>query len=312
MGGFLFSIFKTARPRQWLKNLGLFTTVLITGHIFEGPALTNTTWGFVAFCLLSSSNYIFNDVMDVARDRKHPFKKFRPVASGKLPVPAALITSVLFALVGIAISYSLGTAFFLLSIIFIVLEYTYTLFFKHISVIDILAITAAYFLRVYAGEAITGYHISVWLALAALSLALFLAIGKRRAELTLIQGYKGGFPSETRASLSHYSERLLDTYTAMFANSTFITYAFYTFLEKPSTQGFFFRGYTDFASDLPGRKWMMITIPFVLYGIMRYMQLIYEGQGESPEKVLTSDAPLLTTVILWIVSAFLIIYGIGG
>jgi decaprenyl-phosphate phosphoribosyltransferase len=311
MGSILFAIIKTARPRQWLKNLALFATILITGHIFEPKAFSVTLWGFIAYCLLSSSNYIFNDVMDVSRDKKHPFKKFRPVASGELPASSALITSVSFVILGLTISYFLGNAFFLLSIVFIVLEYSYTLFFKHITVIDILAITAAYFLRVYAGEAATGYHISVWLALAVLSLALFLAIGKRRAELTLIQDYKGT-ASETRASLSHYSERLLDTYTAMFANSTFITYAFYTFLERPIQQGFFFRGYTDFASELPGRKWMMITIPFVLFGIMRYMQLIYEGKGESPEKVLTSDMPLLTTVILWSASVFFVIYGIGG
>jgi hypothetical protein len=175
-----------------------------------------------------------------------------------------------------------------------------------------MTITAGYFIRVYAGEAATGYHISIWLALAALSLALFLAVGKRRAELTLIQGYKGVVPKDTREALSRYSERLLDTYTAMFANSTFITYSFYTFLERPVHEGFFFRGYTNFAFDFMGRKWLMISIPFVLFGIMRYMQLIYEGQGESPEKILTSDPPLLITVILWVLSVFVVIYGIGG
>jgi decaprenyl-phosphate phosphoribosyltransferase len=165
---------------------------------------------------------------------------------------------------------------------------------------------------VYAGEMATGYHISIWLALAALSLALFLAIGKRRAELTLIQGYQGVLPKDTRETLSRYSEKLLDTFTAMFATSTFITYAFYTFLERPLGRGFFFYGYKEFASDIPDRKWMMATIFFVLFGIMRYMQLIYEGKGESPEKILTSDLPLLTTVILWGISVFLIVYGIGG
>ena len=312
MGRILFAILKTARPRQWLKNLAVFSTILLTGHLFDDRLFTLTLWGFVSFCLLSSSNYIFNDVMDAPRDRRHPFKKFRPVAIGLLSVPMAMGVSVLFAVTGLAIAKSLGSAFFLLSIVFVGLQYAYTLFLKHISVIDILTITTAYFLRVYAGEAATGFHISVWLALAALSLALFLAIGKRRAELTLIQTYKGVLPHDTRATLSHYSEKLLDTYTAMFANSTFITYAFYTFLERPVNRGFFFRNYFEFASDLPERKWMMITIPFVLYGIMRYMQLIYEGKGESPEKVLTSDLPLLTTVILWGASVFLVIYGIGG
>lgn len=312
MGRLFFAIFKTARPRQWLKNLALFATILITGHIFEDKALANAFWGFVSFCLLSSSNYIFNDVMDATADRKHPFKKFRPVASGSLSVTSAILASIIFAITGLLISRSLGGTFFFLSILFLALQYSYTLFLKHISVIDILTITTAYFLRVYAGEAATGYHISVWLALAVLSLALFLAIGKRRAELTLIQDYKGVVPHDTRTSLSHYSEKLLDTYTAMFANSTFITYAFYTFLERPMYRGFLFRSYTEFAPDLPERKWMMITIPFVLFGIMRYMQLIYEGKGESPEKVLTSDFPLLTTVILWTASVILVIYGIGG
>ncbi len=312
MDRLLLSIFKTARPRQWLKNLALFATILITGHIFEKNAFMAAFMGFISYCLLSSSNYIFNDIMDAPRDRKHPFKKFRPIASGLLKVPVAIMTSVLFLCVGLALAYSLGWLFFMFSVVFILLEYSYTLFLKHISVIDIIAITAAYFLRVYAGEAATGYHISVWLALAVLSLALFLAVGKRRAELTLLQGYKGGLPNETRVTLSHYSEKLLDTYTAMFANSTFITYSFYTFLERPVNQGFFFKNYGDFVSDLPGRKWLMATIPFVLYGIMRYMQLIYEGKGESPEQLLTSDKPLLTTVILWGVCLMVVVYGIGG
>lgn len=311
MGQLLVAIFKTARPRQWLKNVAVFTTVLFTGHLFS-KSFTLSLLAFIAFCALSSSNYIINDILDVSKDKKHPFKKFRPIASGKLPVPIACVVSFLFLVLGIAISISLGKSFLVLALCFVVLQYSYSFVLKHQSVIDILAITAAYFLRVYAGEAATGYHISIWLALAALSLALFLAIGKRRAELTLVQGYKGVLPKDTRETLSHYSEKLLDTYTAMFATSTFITYCYYTFLERPISKGFFFSGYSSFADELPNRKWMMITIPFVLYGIMRYMQLIYEGKGESPEQILTSDLPLLTNVILWGVCVFLVVYGIGG
>lgn len=308
----LYAIIKTARPRQWLKNLAVFTTILFTGQFFNPEVFKVTLWAFVAFCLLSSSNYIANDILDAPKDRKHPFKKFRPVASGLLPVSLALIVSVASAFTGLLISYLIGNSFFILAVVFLLLQYSYSLYFKHLSVIDILVITTAYFLRVYAGEAATGFHISIWLALAALSLALFLAIGKRRSELTLIQSYQGVVPQDTRATLTHYSEKLLDTYTAMFANSTFITYAFYTFWEKPINQGFFFRNYAEFSPNLAERKWMMITIPFVLYGIMRYMQLIYEGKGESPEKILTSDPPLLTTVILWVASVFVVVYGIGG
>lgn len=313
MDQLLFALLKSVRPRQWLKNFAIFTTILFTGQLFNSELLWLSIQAFIVFCLLSSSNYIFNDILDAPKDRRHPFKRFRPIASGKVPLPIAKITSVLFALIGLGIARSLTPLFFSFAIAFLILQFAYSLALKHITVIDILTITVAYILRVYAGEAATGYHISIWLALAALSLALFLAIGKRRAELTLIQSYEGVVPRDTRESLSLYSEKLLDTYTAMFANSTFLTYAFFTFLARPINEGFFFRNYTtEFFADLPGRKWMMVTIPFVLYGIMRYMQLIYEGKGESPEKILTSDLPLLATVILWVGSVLVVVYGIGG
>jgi len=312
MGQIFYAILKAARPRQWLKNIALFTTVFFTGQLFRESLFHVSFLGFLSFCALSSSNYIFNDVLDAPSDRKHPFKKFRPVASGLLPVPYALFTSFIFLCVGMTIASQINQGFMLFSIAFVLLQYLYSIILKHISVVDIIAITGGYVLRVYAGEAATGYHISIWLALAALSLALFLAIGKRRAELTLIQGSGVLSPKETRASLSHYSEKLLDAYTSMFATSTFISYTYFTFLERPINQGLLFRNYEDFATDFPNRKWMMATLPFVLYGIMRYMQLIYHGKGESPEQVLTTDLPLLSTVILWSVAAFLIIYGIGG
>lgn len=312
MGKLLYSILKTARPRQWIKNFAVFTPIIFTGQLFNAVAFWASSWAFVALCFLSSSNYIFNDILDAPHDRKHPFKKFRPVASGALPLPLAAIVSVIFAVLGIWIAVNLGETFLIMAVIFLLLEYFYTLIFKHFTVIDILAISGAYFIRVYAGEAATGYHISIWLALTVLSLALFLAIGKRRAELTLMQGYQGAVPRDTRESLSHYSEKLLDTYTAMFSNSTFITYVFYTFLAKVDQPGIFFKNYTDLTLDISGRKWMLITIPFVLFGIMRYMQLIYEGKGESPEKILTSDPPLLITVVLWVASVLAVVYGIGS
>jgi len=312
MGQHLFALVKSARPRQWLKNFAVFTTILFTGQLFNGDLLWRSILAFVAFCLLSSSNYILNDILDATKDKKHPFKRFRPIAAGTITMLQAVVMAFILGFCGLWIGYQIGQLFFVFAVLFLVLQYGYSLFLKRFTVIDILTITIAYILRVYAGEAATGYHISIWLALAALSLALFLAIGKRRAELTLIQGYEGVLPKDTRASLSHYSEKLLDTYTAMFANSTFLTYAFFTFLARPYNEGFFLRNYTDFFPDLPGRKWMMATIPFVLYGIMRYMQLIYEGKGESPEKILTSDLPLLTTVILWVGTVLVVVYGIGG
>ena len=310
MGKLGFEIIKAARPRQWLKNVAIFSTIIFTGHLFDHGPLVQSIGAFFAFCFLASSNYIFNDILDINRDRKHPFKKFRPVASGRLPISLAWVSSIIFLILGLTLAILIGKNFFFMAALFSILEYCYSLFLKHISVIDILTITAAYFLRVYAGEAATGYHISIWLALTGLSLALFLAIGKRRAELTLIQGYSGMVPRDTRETLSNYSERLLDTYTAMFANSTFISYAMYTFLVQPVKPGFFWGEIS--MSFFPDRKWMMITIPFVLYGIMRYMQLIYEGKGESPEKVVTSDYPLIITIVGWVITSLLVIYGVGG
>lgn len=301
----LFYIVKTARPRQWLKNLAVFAAIIFTGQLFNPPLFILTLIVFVIFCAASSANYLFNDVLDVPRDRKHPFKKNRPVASGALPPPIAILIASLLTIFSLLAAVLINSGFFLIVLAFLILEFSYSLVFKKLAVIDILAITLAYILRVYAGEVASGFHISIWLFLTVLSLSLFLAIGKRRAELTLIQGYEGMVPHDTRASLFHYSERLLDTYISMTAASTWIAYALYTFLEKRQLQGFF--------SSIPERKWMMLTIPFVLFGIMRYMQLIYEKhEGESPEKVLTSDPPLMLTVLSWGLMVILIIYGLGG
>lgn len=307
---FLLTLLQVVRPRQWLKNFALFAPIIFTGQLNNWPLLINTCIGFLAFCLLASSNYILNDILDVDADRKHPLKKMRPIASGNLKIYPALITAITLAIFGLLLSYQLGLPLFILACIFLSLQYSYSLFLKKLSVIDIIVIAAGYIIRVYAGEAISGYHLSVWLTLAVLSLSLFLAIGKRRAELTLIQSTKSIMPFDTRFSLSRYSEKLLDTYTTMFANSTFITYAYYTFLERPQNPSLLFRGYENL-SILPERKWLMITVPFVLIGIMRYMQLIYEGKGESPEKILTSDWPLLTLVLSWVMSILLVVYLIG-
>lgn len=312
MGSLAVSILKAARPRQWLKNLAVFSTIFFTGHFFEFQPLLQTCLAFLAFCCLASSNYLFNDILDRERDRKHPFKKFRPIASGKVPVSTAWIVAIGLLISGLLISATISQAFFLMAALFSILEYSYSLYFKHISVIDVLTITGAYSIRVYAGEAATGYHISIWLALTVLCVALFLAIGKRRAELTLIQSYEGIVPKDTRETLSNYSEKLLDTYTTMFANSTFLSYAMFTFVSQPSRRGFLFGTSQDLGIDVPDRKWMMLTIPFVLYGIMRYLQLIYEGKGESPEKVVTSDMPLLITIVIWAITSLVILYGVGS
>jgi 4-hydroxybenzoate polyprenyltransferase len=306
----LYSTLKLLRPRQWIKNLTLFAAVTFDGSLFDLLTLQKVILAFIIFCGLSSAIYIINDVFDVKKDRLHPFKRFRPLAKGDLSVRYGLLLSVALMIVSLWLSTTINPAFFLFGIIYLVLQLSYSMLLKHIAVIDILAIAAGYILRVYAGEFASGSHISVWLLLTTIAISLFVAVGKRRSELTLISQYSEEQKASIRKTLSHYSERLLDVYASIFATSTFISYSLFTFLENPT--GFKLSFNILLPDYLPSsfqRKWLMITIIPVVYGLMRYLQDIYEKhEGESPEKVLLSDIPLLSTVIIWIVLVITIIY----
>lgn len=305
-------LFRSARPRQWTKNLAVFAAVLFTGKLFDFPFFWLTAKVFIVFCLLTSSAYLINDILDFASDRLHPFKKNRPIASGKLSREIAVLASIVGIFLALGFSFLTSSALFLMAFVFLILQLSYSFFFKKIPQLDILIIAVAYVLRVYTGEIVTGYHLPIWLMLSVVSLSLFLATGKRRAELTLLTGGKFDQPiPETRSTLTHYRQELLNVYTSIFATSTFITYGFYTFSEG-ITQ---FRGgpiFNFLRNSAPAwveRKWLMITLPLVLYGIMRYLQLIYEkGEGESPERILLSDRPLLLTVSFWALLVVLVIY----
>ena len=302
------------RPRQWIKNLAIFAAVTFTGTLLNPTIFLNVFYGFLIFCALSSAIYVINDIFDVKKDKLHPFKRFRPLPKGDISVNSAKVIAVILAVGALTASYFLGPLFLLIAVIYLALQFSYSLFLKHIAVVDILALAGGYILRVYAGEAASGFHISVWLLLTTISLSLFLAIGKRRSELTLISKYSSEQIAATRKSLSHYSERLLDVYASIFATSTFIAYALFTFLENS-------RNTTitndlllpDFLPTYLQRKWLMITIFPVVYGLMRYLQDIYEKhEGESPEKVLLGDKPLLINVIAWVLLVVIIIYVIGA
>lgn len=309
----MFHAFRLLRPRQWMKNFAIFAAIVFAGKLFDPDILLKTFFGFIVFCLLSSAIYIINDIFDINKDRLHPTKKYRPLAHKDISIPVGFIIAIILTIVSFLIATQITTAFILLIIFYLILQVSYSLFLKNIAVTDILALAAGYILRVYAGEFISGYHISVWLLLTTISLSLFLAIGKRRSELTLISKYTSDQIEKTRKSLSHYSERLLDVYASVFATSTFISYSLFTFLENP--RGFKISLDLLMPEFLPAffeRKWLMITIIPVVYGIMRYMQDIYEKhEGESPEKVLLSDTPLLITVVVWIFLVIGIIYFIG-
>ncbi len=308
-----YNTLRLLRPRQWIKNTAIFAAITFSGNLFEWHLLQKVFLAFIVFCSLSSASYIFNDFFDIQKDRLHPFKKFRPLANKTLSVSYALGVAVVLIVFSFLVGILVNPAFFVLEIIYLSVQFFYSTVLKPIAVIDILAIALGYILRVYAGELAGGVHISVWLLLTTISLSLFLAIGKRRSELTLVSQNKSINISDVRKTLSHYSERLLDVYASIFATSTFVSYTLFTFLENP--RGFNL-GLSAFMPDfLPAffqRKWLMLTIVPVVYGLMRYLQDIYEKhEGESPERVLTSDRPLLAAVIIWIALLIAIIYLIG-
>ena len=307
----IYNIFRLLRPRQWIKNLAIFAAITFSGELFNFRVLDRVLIGFIVLCGLSSATYIINDFFDVKSDRFHPFKKFRPLAHGDVPINIAIFLAIVLAIGSLYLGLKHVTpTFFIIIVIYLLLQFFYSLFLKAVAVADILAIAAGYILRVYAGEFASGFHISVWLLLTAISLSLFLAVGKRKSELTLVSQVKDVNIANIRKSLSHYSERLLDVYATIFATSTFVFYSLFTFLENP--KGFQLGLNIILPDFLPAffyRKWLMITIAPVVYGLMRYIQDIYEKhEGESPEKVLLSDRSLLATVIIWIILVIGITY----
>jgi decaprenyl-phosphate phosphoribosyltransferase len=310
----IYDIIRLLRPRQWVKNLAIFAAVTFTGQLFNPLAVKPVILGFFVFCGVSSASYIINDIIDVKNDRLHPFKRFRPIAHGDVSIPLAITLAVMLIIGSLGLATFVNTTFLLFTIIYLLLQASYSTILKTITVIDILAIAAGYILRVYAGEFASGYHISVWLLLTTISISLFLAIGKRRSELTLLSKNAGANLAATRKTLSHYSDNLLDVYASIFATSTFISYALFTFLEDPNGINISFgNAFSNDVTNFFNRKWLMLTIIPVVYGLMRYLQDIYEkNEGESPEKVLFSDKPLLITVAVWVLMVIFIIYFIGA
>lgn len=300
------------RPKQWIKNVAVFAALVFTGQLFNLNAFLSVLGAFFIFCFVSSAIYIINDIFDIEKDRMHPFKKFRPLANKDISIPEAVVLFFILGIGSLIASLYINPAFFLLILIYILLQLSYSAYFKNIEILDILALAAGYILRVYGGEVASSYHISVWLILTTIALSLFLAVGKRRSELTLISGFSEKQIQATRKTLSHYSERLLDVYIAIFVTATFIFYSMFTFLESPS--GFKLSILLpDFLPSFFQRKWLMITILPVVYGLMRYLQDIYEKhEGESPEKVFLSDRPLLICVCLWVLLVILLIYFVKG
>lgn len=307
---FVWALLKAARPRQWIKNFALFAALVFSGSLFIPELQIKALQAFLLFCGFSSATYLLNDVFDAERDRLHPFKKKRPIASGAVPPAVAIVVALVLILLLLPLSYKLSTAFFLASLVYLILQLFYSAYLKHVILLDIIVIAAGFVLRVYAGVWAIDAHLNVWFLLSVTSFALFLAIGKRRSELTLMQGKA----SLHREILLHYPESLLDILTSMFANSTWLAYAFFAFLQPPILVNVSLSKFLG-TLDLPftEAKYFMATVPVVIYGVMRYLYIIYEKkEGESPERVLVTDTPLLSSVLLWLAMVIGIIYYLGA
>ncbi|MGB9706969.1 MAG: UbiA prenyltransferase family protein [Microgenomates group bacterium] len=303
------NLFRSIRPRQALKNLSLLAPLVFSGNLF----VTEKFWVVIQcvfiFTILTSAVYLINDIVDLPRDRLHPLKKTRPIASGKLPIPIALFIAIIGVFSAFYLSYLSNFFFFLAVIFYFFLQLIYSLVLKSIIVMDVLAVASGFILRVYAGALAINVHMNVWFLLCVVSLALFLAVGKRRAELAILNTQVAG---RHRKTLSFYTPDLLDSYLAMFANSAWLSYALFTFFSPPPPISQRFALYRFLPLTLSGiNKWLMITIPLVIYGIMRYMTIIYQGsRAESPEKILLSDKPLLAVVLIWGLMVVAILYGV--
>jgi len=279
------------RPRQWTKNLLVFAGLIFSQGLNDPTLVARSVFAFAIFCLLSGSVYLINDVMDAERDRAHPQKRFRPVASGRLPAGVALVGAIVL-LVGssVAVLFMSGP-FGATAVAYAALQIAYSMGLKHVVILDSLIIAGGFVLRALAGVLVLGIELSHWLLLCTILLALFLTFGKRRHELIALEAGA----ADHRPILSEYSPQLLDQMIAVVTASTLMAYALYTM--APETQAKL------------GTTRLPLTIPFVLYGIFRYLYLLYRRDlGGDPSEHLVTDWALLVDVALWGCAVVLILY----
>ena len=269
------------RPKQWTKNGLLFAALIFSSHFDRPDAWAECGLAFVAFCLLSSTGYVFNDLRDVEADRNHPKKRNRPLASG------AIGPSVAWGLMGVAFIGALGLAwavspsFLLVAVLYFATTLSYSGFFKHFVILDVMFLAACYLWRAVAGAVAIPVPISPWLLLCTAFLALFLGFNKCRGEILLLEGATAG----TRKALAHYSPAMLSEFQAITTSGTIISYALYTVLGSPT-------------------PWLLLTLPYVLYGIFRYIYLMdQKGEGAAPDETLLRDRPILLTCALFLITA---------
>ncbi|MCI0406408.1 MAG: decaprenyl-phosphate phosphoribosyltransferase [candidate division Zixibacteria bacterium] len=288
---FLAALWKSARPYQWPKNLLLFAALIFSKHLFDLDLLIKNIWGFLVFCLASSSLYLLNDAVDYVSDAKHPLKSKRPVASGQLPRSAAFGVSLFGLAVSLVWAYLLGEKFALGLTLLIAVNFAYSFYFKRFVILDAMLLAVGFVLRAVSGGWLIGAPISDWLVICTLLLSLFLGFSKRRAELILLEDEA----KSHRASLEHYSPYLLDQLIGVVTASTVVAYTFYTLSPE--------------VNEKLGSTHLYLTVPFVLFGIFRYLYLVHQKtEGGDPTKTIFSDLPLVLGIILWAGAVFLLIY----
>ena len=285
-------VLRAMRPRQWTKNLLCAAALVMANRLRDGGSDLRVAYCVALFCLLSGAVYLVNDSLDVAQDRLHPVKRWRPVASGQLSIRAARVAAALLTASALALSLPLGLSYVEASVAYMILQLGYVLYLKHEVLLDVFAIALGYVLRAAAGALAIGVEISVWLYLCTILGGLFLALGKRRGELVDLDV----LAKQHRRNLGQYSVVLLDQLITIVSASTIVCYSIYTFT----------------AANLPARHQMMITVPFAIYGLFRYLYLVQEQhQGGSPEEVLLRDRPLQVCIISWALIAIAVVGAAG-
>lgn len=309
MANIFWAILKTARPQRWVRNLSLFAALVFTGQLFDPVLFLRVAWAVIIFSIVSSTVYFFNDLIDASLDQRHPFKRKRPIASGQLPIPIAVFLTVVGFFISLFLALKLSYFFFLTCLAYFLLQTAYSVKLKQVGIVDLLVIATGFILRVYSGALVVDAHLSVWFLLCVIAVSLLLAVGKRRAELSLLMDKA----HEVRATLAGYPDELLNVWVGMFAIMTILSYILFTFEQPPVTPSYrFIPLLLVLPRALTVEKWLMITIPVVIYGVMRYLQLIYKkNQGEVPERILLTDVSLLSSVVLWGVLVVGVLYGIS-
>lgn len=283
-------LFDSLRIRQWTKNTLLFAALVFSGHALETSFLVRSSLGFVLFCLTTGAVYIFNDVVDVRKDREHPVKRLRPFASGRMSTRTGWALFFFLAAASITASFLFNTGFGTAVLGYLLLQAAYTLYLKHVVILDVFLISIGFLLRVVAGALAIHVDVSSWILVCTMLLALFLALSKRRHELLLLEGRA----DLHRLSLKEYTPYLLDQMIGVVTSATLVTYTIFSL--SPETVA-------KFGPNL------VLTVPFVLYGIFRYLYLVHSrNSGGHPEETLLTDIPLQLDILAYGAVAVLVIY----